>query len=338
MLGLVEIEAVRATVDFAETGSLNPHVRSIIAYNTDSDITPTVRSNGVLIAQVTPRDGLVSGQSSVVQLDAWNWEDAALRTDDGLHLNWPNSFARTGWWAEPGGIEKNKNRDKQFAEIEKLFDDAWQYHSAPNPAHNAKLEAMRGLFTNKKTLYIHTAAAKEIVESVNFAKEKHVGKIVIVGGDDSHKVAHFLKENNIGVILRRIHNLPNNDDDDYDLPYRTPALLQKAGVLFCIDMEGNQEASEARNLPFQAGTAIAHGLDKEAALASITLNTAKILGIDKRVGSLEFGKDATLIVSDGDILDMKTNNVTMAFIQGRQIDLNNKQKALYKKFSEKYNR
>lgn len=335
-LGLVEVEAVRATSDFEEVGSINPHVRSIIAYNTDSDITPTVRCNGVLMAQVTPRGGLVSGQSSVVQLDAWNWEDAAYRTDDGIHINWPKTFRRTGWWAEPGRIEKSKSKDKQVAEIEKLLTDALAYKALTNKEKNLKLEAMQGLFDGTKTLYIHTDVAKEIVESVRFAKAQQVKKIVIVGAYESYKVTDFLKENKVSVILQRLHNLPTSDDQDIDLPYKIPALLQKAGVLFCIDMEGNQEASESRNLPFQAGTAAAYGLDKEQALAAVSLNTAKILGIDARVGSLEPGKDATLVISDGDLLDMRSNNVTEAFIQGRKLDLSNKQKNLYKKFSDKY--
>lgn len=335
-LGLAEIEAVRATLDFRETGAINPHVRALIAYNTDSDLTPTVRSNGVLMAQVTPRGGLVSGQSAIVQLDAWNWEDAAYKADDGIHLNWPSGFYRTGWWAEPGGVEQNKAHDKNVAELNQLFDDALAYKGQKEAVKNLKLAAMKGLFDGSKTLFVHTNAAKDIMEAVRFAKGKQVRKIVIVGGAQSYQIADFLKDNKVAVIINRMHRLPDSDDEDVDLPYKLPSLLQKAGVLFCIDMEGNQEASEARNLPFQAGTAAAFGLDKEEALAAVSLNTAKVLGIDARVGSLEAGKDATFVVCDGDLLDVRTNNVVQAYIQGRQIDLNNKQKALFKKFSDKY--
>jgi imidazolonepropionase-like amidohydrolase len=149
-------------------------------------------------------------------------------------------------------------------------------------------------------------------------------------------VADLLRENNIPVMVNRVHDLPNRTDDDIDLPYKLPYLLQKAGVLFCLENSGDMEEIQARNIPFLAGTAAAYGLTKEEALSSITLNTARILGIDNRVGSLEEGKDATLFVSSGDVLDMRSNNVELAFIRGKKLDLSNEQKALNEKYLKKY--
>ncbi|MBW8049953.1 MAG: amidohydrolase family protein [Cytophagales bacterium] len=338
-LGLRDIDQVRATLDFDEVGDIIPNVRTIIAYNTDSEIIPTVRSNGVLLAQPTPKGGLISGTSSIVELDGWNWEDAAYRIDDGIHLQWPKMFTSSGWWAEPGPIKKNKKRGMQLAKLEKFFQDAVSYYKSRHDMSsgvNLKLESMKGLFDGKKTLFMHTNYSKEIIESIKFAKKYGVKKIVIVGGKDAWMVADFLKQMDIAVILFRIHSLPPNKDDDIDLSYKMPYILHQKGVLFCLNYMGGMEAMGQRNLPFIAGTAAAYGLTKEEALMLITSNTAKILGIDKRVGTIEEGKDATLIVSTGDVLDIRTNNIEYAFIRGKKIDLDNKQKRLYRKFKEKY--
>jgi imidazolonepropionase-like amidohydrolase len=159
-------------------------------------------------------------------------------------------------------------------------------------------------------------------------------KTVIIGGTDSGKSADSLKHHNIAVILNQMHTLPVMQDDDVDEAYKAPYLLQQAGVMYCIS--DADEMSRYRNLAFNAGVAVAYGLTKEQALEAITLSPAKILGIDDRTGTLEKGKDANIVVSDGDILDMKTSNVIYAFIQGRQINLDNKQKQLYEKYMTKY--
>lgn len=339
-LGLNEIEAVRATRDFSETGSYNPNVRSISSYNSDSKIPPTVRTNGVLLAQITPRSGTISGTSSILELDGWNWEDMALKTDDGIHLNWPHMYKRSREkdedFNEMPPLKKNEDYDKQKNELEKFFSDAKAYGQTTPEEKNLRLEAMKGIFSGEKILYVHVNYAKEIEDAVHFSKEGGVKKMVIVGGTDSWKVADMLKENNIPVMVNRVHDLPARTDDDVDLPYKLPALLQKAGVLFCLENSGDMEEMQERNLPFNAGTAAAYGLTKEEALASITLSTAKILGIDSRVGSLEQGKDATLFISTGDALDMKSNNVEWAFIRGKKLDLSNEQKVLYEKYLKKY--
>ncbi len=332
-LGLIEINAVRSTRDNSEVGNLNPSVRSIIAYNTDSRVTPTVRSNGTLLAQVVPEGGRISGQSSVVALDGWNWEDAAYHTDDGIHLNWPRLFSRRGWWRGSGEVSKNKNYEKQIRELDDFFKEALVYtKNAATEPKNLKFEAMRGLFDQTKRLYVHTQTAKGIMEATAFA-EKHGAKIVIVGGRDAWMVTDFIKKHDVAIILRETLSLPGRIDADIDQPFKTAMMLQQAGVLFAFSVDGGWQQ---RNLPFHAGHAVAFGLNYEAAISALTLNTAKILGIDKTVGSLEQGKDATLFICEGDALDMRSCQVTQAFIQGKDIDMDNKQKALYRKFKGKY--
>jgi len=333
-VGLTEIDAVRATRDFQEVGDFNPHIRSLIAFNTDADMIPTIRYNGVLLVQTTPRGGIISGTSSIMELDGWNWEDAVHKADDGIHLNWIPMY-RYNWREQM--LEKNQDRAKKISEIEKFFTDALAYYQTANPSPiNLRFEAMKGLFEGTKNLYIHVEEAKEILESVQFAKKFSVKKIVLVGASEAHRVVDFLKKNNIPVLLNRIHSLPNRADDEIDLPFRMPAILHKAGVLVGLNYEGDMEAMGSRNLPFTAGTAATYGLTKEEALMTVTLNTAKILGIDDRVGSLEKGKDATLIICEGDLLDMRGNQVEMAFIRGKEIQLTSKQTELYQRYKKKY--
>jgi imidazolonepropionase-like amidohydrolase len=335
-LGLHEIGAVRATDDDSEVGRYNPHARALIAYNTDSKITPTVRTNGVLMAQITPRGGLVSGTSSIVELDGWNWEDAVFKTDDAIHVNWPRMYAGGGWWAEPAPASVNKKYLETVKGLREFFELAKAYAETKNPVKkDLKMEAMRGVFDGTKKVYFHADYIKELTDLIFFARDFEV-KPVLVGGYDAWFVADLLKENKIPVMLRRVHDLPMRAEEDVDLPYKMPAKLKAAGVQFCLQNAGDMEAMGARNLPFYAGTAAAYGLTKEEALTAITLSTAQILGIDNRVGSLEVGKDATLFISTGDALDMRTNNVEMAFIQGKSIELNNHQMELYEKYKKKY--
>lgn len=334
-LGLTEIEAVRATNDFREVGGINPNVRALIAYNTDSKVVPTVRCNGVLTAQITPRGGLVSGLSSVVQLDAWNWEDASVKTDDGLHINWPNRISRSGWWAEPGGTQPNEKYAEQVAELRDIMLKAKAYSASQPKEQNLRLAACAGLFTGTRRLFVHVDDARSITESVLLLKEWGVRLPVVVGGAEAHRVADFLKQHDVPVILRRVHDLPQTEDDAYDQPYSLAAQLHRAGVRFCLSYEGDMEAMGARNLPFTAGTAVAFGLPKEEAVRAITLSAAQILGIDDRLGTIATGKDATLFISTGDALDMRTNRVEMALIQGRNLDLSNHQIGLYSKFGGK---
>jgi hypothetical protein len=332
-LGLIEIDAVRASDDDAEIGTWNPHIRSLIAYNTESKVVESMRPNGVLLAQITPRGGRISGTSSIVQLDAWNWEDAVLKVDDGIHLNWPNSFSRGRWWlGEDPGLKSNPKYNSQIQDIEAYFNAA----KANTNAINIPLNAMRGVFDKTKTLYIHVNDEKGIIDAVEFSKSQGLSKTVIVGGYEAYKIAPYLKEHNIAVLLQRVHSRPNNDDHDYDLPFKMAHLLVDAGILVGLETSGDMERMNSRNLPFYAGTTVAHGLTKAQALQLITLNTAQILGIGQNYGSLETGKSATLFISTGDALDMRTNNLTHAYIDGRSISLESHQTKLWKRYSKKY--
>lgn len=336
-LGLREVFSVKATDDNSEVGNTNPSVRSIIAYNTDSEIIPTLKFNGILTAQITPYGSLINGTTSIVQLDAWNWEDAILVEDDGLCIIWPSrqvqkfDFETFSMKSEP-----NKNYTSQFQTINDLFTQSLAYGKSTEREENLKLASIQGLFDGTKRLFIFADSEKGIVESVKFAQKKGIKRIVINGGSYSHLVADFLKNNNIPVILDNVHGLPQRPGDDIDLPYKSARILHDAGVLVGLGYFGYMGTMSSRNLPFYAGTTAAHGLSKEDALKLITSNTAKILGIDDKVGTLEVGKNATLFVSEGDALDMRTNQLIYAFIDGRKIQLKATQQVLFEKYEKKY--
>lgn len=336
-LGLVEIDAVRATDDDAEIGTYKPHIRSLIAYNAESKVVESMRPNGVLIGQITPRGGTISGTSSIVQFDAWNWEDAAIKVDDGIHVNWPNSFSRGRWWrGEDPGLKPNKNYSKQVKELQDYLDQSKAYNNGDKKITNLPFEALKGIFDGSKKLYVNVDDEKGINDVINFKNKNGIKHMVIVGGYSAYKVADLLKQNNIPVLVQRLHKTPSNEDDDYDLPYKLAKLLTDKGVTVALESSGSMERMNARNLPFLAGTAVAHGVTKEQALQMITLNTAKILGIDDQYGSLEEGKSATLFISEGDALDMRTNVLTHAFIDGRDVSLESHQTKLWKRYSNKF--
>jgi imidazolonepropionase-like amidohydrolase len=334
-LGLVEVNSFRATNDMSEEGAINPNVRSVIAYNTDSENIPTMRFNGILLAETTPTGGIISGVSSVMEMEGWNWEDATHSMDIAMHMNWPQKTRRRFDFSTFSVTQSpNQNYDKEVDEVKKHFADAVSYSNMNSKKTNLKLEKMEGLFDGSMILMIHASGPKEIVESVTTAKDHGVQKIAVIAGTSALYVKAFLKDNMIPVVIPPVHSLPSRDDEDIDLPYRLPHLLTEAGVMVGLSHSGM--LANARNLPFYAGTAVAYGMQKEDALKTITSNTAKILGIDDRVGSLKVGKDATLFVSEGDALDIRTSILSHAFIRGKQIVLDNKQQALYHRYSEKY--
>ena len=336
-LGITEIGAVRATRDYEEVGEFKPHVRSLIAFNAESKILPTIRSNGVLMAQVAPKGGRITGTSSLMKLGGWNWEDAAIRADDGIHVNWPSYFIKKGWWAEPGGIEKTDYYKDDLSELNNYFEKSRAYFNSKKTTLDIEMEAMSGLWNGSKNLYIHANLAREITDAVLFTKKYSLKNVAIIGGKEAHLVTDILTKNAIPVILDRIHRLPNTSDEDIDMPYKQAKILFEAGVKISFCYQGDMEAMGQRNLPFSAGTAVAYGLPYEEAIAALTLNTAQILGVEKEMGSISLGKDATFFISKGDALDIRTNDVQFAFIKGEKIDLDNHQKALDRKYRAKYN-
>lgn len=333
-IGLVEVSSVRATVDTSETGLVNPNVRAITSYNTDSEIIPTYRFNGILTAQSVPTGGLVSGTSSVVQLDAWNWEDAAYSMDEGLHINWPGKmrrqFDRRTFTVR---TVPNERYDETVRALDKAFADAISYGKTTNRKTNIKMEAMLGIFSGDQTLYLHTNDAKSMIAGVTFAKKHGVKKVVIVGGAQALMAKQFLVEHDIPVILTSVHALPGRGYGSVDEAFERPLKMKEAGIRFAI---GYSSTTNGRNLAFTAGTAVAYGLPYEDAVRAITLSTAEILGVADTLGSLEQGKDATLFVSAGDALDMRSQLVEHAFIQGRKIQVEGRQQALFERYREKY--
>jgi hypothetical protein len=272
-------------------------------------------------------------------LDAWNWEDAAYAADNGIHMNMPALYARPNRYAAflgaptPQGDPIKKGLE-EIEEIKQFFREAKAYGSQPSHEKtNLKFAAVQGLFTKKQKLFIHCDVVREILAAIDFKKEFDFD-IVLIGASESHQIADLLKQHSIPVILNQMHSLPTMEDDGVDQPYKLPYQLQKAGVLFAINDEDGQH--RGKNLPFNAGTAVAYGLTKEEALSAITLNAAKILGIADRTGSLEVGKDANIVISDGDILDMRSNKISNMLIQGRMVDLTDKHKQLYERYKGKY--
>jgi imidazolonepropionase-like amidohydrolase len=338
-LGLVEVNSIRASSDASEIGDYNAGIRSIVAYNTDSKVINTLKQTGVLLANVVPQGGIISGTSSVVQLDAWNWEDAAYVMDNAVHYNMPDLFARPnrfGGFFGPQAPQGDpvKQGLEEIEQTKAFLKEARAYAlSADKKETNLKFESLKGLFDKSKKFFIHADIVKQMLMAIDFKKELGLD-VVIVGGSESFQIAELLKQNEIPVIVNQMHALPTMTEDAVDLPYKLPALLQQAGVLYAINDEDGQH--RGKNLPFNAGTAAAYGLTKEQALQAITLNAAKILGIANKTGSIEVGKDANIVISTGDILDMRSNNITHAFIQGRHLSLDDKHKQLYERYKYKY--
>ena len=344
-MGLIEIGAVSATDDRGEIGQINPNVKAIVAVNPESEIIPVTRSNGVLLALSAPAGYMVSGKSSVIQLDGWTYEDLTVKSDVAMNIVWPrvesaiefasNSEMGRSFRAPAGGMD----------ELRKLFEAARAYARGVEAAnakggnftsfkHDLRLEAMIPVLEGTIPIMAEANDLQQIQSAVAFAVEQEV-RLIIFGGYDAPLCADLLKEHQVPVVLSAVYRMPRRRDEDYDAAYTLPAKLQKLGVQYCISGSDRSETWNARILPDHAGTAVAYGLEEAEALKAITLYPAEILGVDRRVGSLEVGKDATLFVSSTTPLDI-TNQVEMAWIQGRTVELNDRHKQLYRKYQEKY--
>jgi imidazolonepropionase-like amidohydrolase len=339
-LGLKEIaNAVRGSNDYQELGEWNPNVQAAVAYNTDSKIINTLKANGILLANVAPTGSLIAGSTSVMQLDAWNWEDALYKRDAGMVFYMPSLINRRNRFAFAGQQQQQqtdpvKEGLDKIEEVKKFFREAKAYAGeAEHKETNLKFEALKPLFEKKEKLFIHADVVKQLLVAVDFVKEFGID-VVIVGGEESWQIANLLKQNNMSVILSREFRLPETEDEDVDQPFKTPYMLKQAGVLFALN--DDHDEARYRNLAFNAGQSVAYGLSKEDALRAITLDAAKVLGVDDRTGSIEEGKDANIVVCEGDILDMRTSIVDAAFIQGRKVSLEDKQTQLYHRYMTKY--
>lgn len=343
-IGLTEIAAVKATNDYREPGEFNPNVNALVSINMENVVLPVTRSGGVLVALSAPDGGIVSGRSSIVQLEGWTYEDMAIKPVAMLHVDWPMQSLPARWVArlEKDKLEEEKEELKEHnEELREFFEMARVYHqgreqSKNKPAFDSKLESMRDVIAGRIPMMVRADRAAEIRDAVGFAIKEKL-KIVVLGGYDAVQCADLLKEHNVPVVVSTTHRMPRRRDDRHDASYTLPARLKQAGVKFCLSSTDRSETWNTRNLPFHAGTAMAYGLERNEALRSITLSAAEILGIDKRVGSLEAGKDATLIVVNGDPLEA-VSTIERAWIGGREIDLSNHQTKLYEKYVEKYRR
>lgn len=332
-LGLTEIDAVRASRDYHEMGTFNPHVRAQIAYNCESSVIETVRTNGVLMIQTTPRGGRISGQSSLMNSSCWNWEDGTVKADDGIHVEWPSAYSRS--WEDP--ITKpNETYEEQKRELIAYLTAAKA--SSTNKDKNTPLQysALSDCFTGEKRFYFHANEVQQINDILDLITELEIKFPVIVGGYESYLVTDRLKIKKVPIMLGRLHSLPQHEDDPFDLPYKLPFLLQQAGIPFCLQNEGDMEAMNARNLPFLAGTAMSYGLTEEEAVRSITLSACEIMGISKNYGSIEVGKKATLFGSIGSALEMKGNQASLILINAAFVPTTNFQTELYQKYKNKY--
>ena len=336
-VGLEDISAVRATVDHTEVGELNSNIRSLIAFNTDSEVISTFRYNGILLSQVVPDGSFVTGNSSIMMMEGWNWEDAAYKIDDGMHVKWPRKTYPPSRWSGQTSFRDNPNYKSSVDMINKFLIDSRSYFNLngdENKEVNLKLEAMVDVFNGKKKIYLHVGSREQIIESVQMFKKHGINDLVLVGANDALYAIDFILENDLPVLLNNLHRVPSRNHEDVDLPYKLPYLLQKEGVLVGLTASGSLHSQ--RNLPFLAGTAAGYGLGKEEALKLITSNNAKILGIDNITGTIKVGKDANIIISKGDILDMKSSVIEYAFITGRKVNLDGKQQILYDRFKRKY--
>jgi len=338
-IGLVEFPSVRATRDETETGTVNPNAAAQVAVNPDSELIPVARSNGILTVLSAPTGGLISGTSAIMQLDGWTWEDMTLKAPAGAHLNWPKWVPVFTWLTPSTEQVQSERREKALEELRQALADARAYDQARKEnrqAHprDARWEALARVTRGEVPIVAEADELQQIQSAVAFAQREGL-KLILVGGYDAPLCTDLLKQAGVSVIVGGVHRLPQRPGDPYDHPFTVPARLHAAEVPYCI--ASRNEASRVRNLPYHAGTAAAYGLPAEEALRAVTLYPAQILGVADRIGSLEAGKEATLIVTNGDPLETPTQ-VERAFIQGREVDLNDKQKRLWHKYREKYRR
>jgi imidazolonepropionase-like amidohydrolase len=336
-LGLVEINSIRATRDMSEVGQVNPNVSAQVAVNPDSELIPVTRANGVLLSLTIPNGGLVSGTAAVLQLDGWTWEDMTLEAPAAMHIEWPALQPRPS--RREGGAEGGRNAagDDRLRQLEELFDQAEQYRQGRgDESVDVRYEALLPVLDRTIPILARADSQLQIESAVAFAARRQL-RLIIYGGYDAEVCVPLLREHDVPVIVPAVYRLPQRRSDPYDAAYTLPERLRKAGIHFCIAGVDQFAASNLRNLPYHAATAVAYGLPHDAALRAITLSPAEILGVDDRVGALAPGKDATLIVTDGDPLETATQ-VHAAFIQGRRVDLSNRHEQLGQKYREKYRR
>ncbi|TVQ51796.1 MAG: imidazolonepropionase [Phycisphaerales bacterium] len=335
-VGLQEVSAVAVTVDHTERGEFTPEVRAAVAVNPDSELFPVARHNGILIGGVFPRGGLISGHGSIMRFDGWTWEDMAIRSSAGLVINWPRTEPISARWMDQSENEQRRQIAERFQRIEDFFDEAETYLAAREHDESLtidqRFEGMRAALAGEQPVFFRASTIGQMQSAIAFSQRRGL-KPIIVGGHDADRIADWLAELDVPVIIDGLHRLPRNRHDDFDRIYRLPQVLKEAGVRYAI--ASGAEPAHERFLNHNAATAAAYGLDRDEALRAVTLSAAEILGIDDDYGSLETEKSATLIITTGNPLEITTDTL-VAFIDGRQIDLGNRQVAMFEKYREKY--
>lgn len=336
-LGLREISAVEETDDRTEFGSENPNARAWVAVNPDSELIPVARAGGVLIAMAAPRGRWLRGQSAVLQLDGWTVAEMSLLAPAGLYVDWSAVHP-----SDDDDAKRVERREEKLAEFDALLDQVRRYGQAradrpESTPTNTRLESLLPLVSGELPLIVEADRQSEIESAVAYGVS-HGLRVIIYGGYDAERCAAMLKQYDVPVILASTYRLPLRRDDPYDASYTLPDRLRRAGVSFAIGGPGAGSpggAASARNLPYHAAVAVAYGLPQQDALRAITLSPAEILGVGDRIGSITVGKDATLLIADGNILETETH-VVAAYIQGRKVDLGSRHTMLYEKYKKKY--
>jgi len=346
VLGLTEVSSVNATVDTTELGDFNPNMKALSAVNPYSELIPVGRMNGVTTAVTCPQGGIISGQCALINLQGWTPEQMKVSAPLALHINSPQLGFRFGggfgsFAAPPPSDQQRQARDRQVDSLRTKLDDAIAYHKARLASASDKslppreidlgLEALIPIIKGEVPILVSANGASEIKGAIDFA-EKYKLKLIINGGDEAIKHAKLLRERNIPVVLGGVLELPGGEDAPYDQAFARAAELHQAGVKFAFTTGG--VAYNVRLLPYHAGTAAAFGLPREEALKGVTLYPAQIFGVEKQLGSIEVGKMANLVITDGDILEFKTK-VKRLFINGEPASLTNRHTRLYDQFKDR---
>ena len=348
-VGLEEIESLRDTIDLDEIGNFNPELRAEIAFNPSSEHIDVTRASGITTVVSLPGSGsrggrggagtIISGQGAVMHLDGWTWEDMAVRPSALMDMIFPEiqSGGGRGFAALPGGTprtyaEQEKEYKEKLDQIGHFFEDARRYKRAKAAGgqdfrRDIRLEAMIPVIDGKTPLFIRAERERMIKDAVEFADKEKV-KIIIADPRELGSAGPMLKAHGVPVVLGKTFELPMHDDDPYDAPYTLPSEFYKAGVKICF---GTFDVEFARNVPFEAAQAVAFGLPRAEALRGLTINSAEILGVADQLGSIEKGKIADLILTDGDPMEAKTN-IKQVFIAGRQVSLESRHTREYEKW------
>ena len=335
-LGLIEIEAVRATRDDRETSNTNPDLRVEVAFNADSVVIPTIRSNGFSHSLIYPSGSMITGRSALMQLDGWNWQDALVQSDVGLHINWPSMTIRTGWRASQSPDKQREQQQQQLQQLHRYFEQAQAYFKAEQAGLNHGVDSrwhrMLPFFKGELPLFVHADDPRQIRQAMLLAQQ-YQARLVIVGGRDSWRMADELAAAKVDVIYTAPFGLPTRGDEAYDQAFAAPGMLRDAGVRLALSLDGFWDT---RNLVFASGHVTRYGLSQADALKALTLDAARIAGVADRLGSIEVGKSASLVVSDGDIFDYLGHRVEQMWIDGRVVDLDNRHKQLHRRYQQRY--